>query len=325
MNQILYTIENEEEKNRIKSIILFFAITIIIFGIILTTMGGYQIALSAREKAEAIEAAKVPEIALSVEDNKVIITVNHTREISDIIYSWNDEEETTLEENTSEEITETINVPAGTNTFNVTAIDIQGKTSTISQEVTYIGTYMDLAVVANKSLKITVTDMEGLQSVTYKWNSGEETTAYPDAVGDTVIEITTDIPIGYNTITVTAVNNNNEIETKEQPVQGITRPTISPSYDSGRTKLIINLSDEQGIESYSYSLKYAAVEDIAKNGELIENYEEKLTLYASETIEANGEKTITFTLPFQEGFNYLEVKVTNIEGAEESTSGWCSK
>ena len=53
MNQILYTIENEEEKNRMRSIVLFFGIVIIIFGILLVATGGYSIAMSQIAKQEA--------------------------------------------------------------------------------------------------------------------------------------------------------------------------------------------------------------------------------------------------------------------------------
>ena len=62
MNQILYTIENEEEKNRMRSIVLFFGIVIIIFGILLVETGGYSIAMSQIAKQEAIESAKIPVI-----------------------------------------------------------------------------------------------------------------------------------------------------------------------------------------------------------------------------------------------------------------------
>ena len=327
MNQILYTIENEEEKNRMKSIILFFGITIIIFGIIMTGMGGYKIAASKIAKEEAIEAAKVPNLALELdsESNNAIIKVNHIRDIKSITYAWNNEEKVTLDQNSSKEIEEHIELPAGKNTLNVTVTDVEGKTTTNSREYTYSGTYMEVSIIDNRSIKIMVTDMIGLQSVTYKWNDGEEITSYAEGEDSTVIEVSSDIPVGINTIRVKAVNNENNIEEKEVKVQGISKPTIKISYNSDRTVLTINLDDNQGIQSYSYTLSSAPVEDIAENGQIIPEFKEKLRQVTSQTKEGGGQTSIREDLEFQEGFNYLEVTITNIEGVEETSSGWCAK
>ena len=327
MNQILYMIENEEEKNRIKSIILFFAITIIIFGIVMTTMGGYRIAVSIAEREEQIEAAKIPNIEFEFEEatNNAIIKVSHVREVKSIIYSWNNEEEIELVENTSEDIKEYIELPAGTNTLNVKVTDVEGKTVEKSEEFTYKGTYMEVSVIDSMRLRIVVTDMTGLQSVTYRWNSEEEIVAYPDEENSTVIEINSDIPVGENTMTVRAVNNENKVEEKQLPVQGISRPTIKLSYNGEKTIITVKLNDDQGIQSYSYKLSRAAISEIAENGKIISNFQEKLSEVTSQTKEGEGQNSITEQLEFQEGFNYLEISVINIEGVEETYSGWCAK
>lgn len=328
MNQILYTIENESEKNRMKSVMLFFAITIIIFGLIMISMGGYRMASAKIAREEAKEAATVPKIELYEEDNKLIISVNHIREIKNIIYSWNNGEEIQLSvysENFNGNLEEEIDIPGGTNTVNVKVIDVQGKVSTASGEFTYKGTYMDLSVVDNKSIKIIVTDMIGLQSVTYQWNSGEEETAYPEEGNSQKIEIVSDIPTGLNTIKIRAVNRTNEVEEKEMSVKGITKPTIKINYNSDRTLLMLKLSDEQGIESYSYKLSTAPISEVAENGNLRTDFMDKLTVVTSQTKQGNEQQSITEELPFEQGFNYLEMTIRNIEGVEETFSGWCAK
>ncbi len=328
MNQILYTIENEEESNRMKSIMLFFGITIIIFGLIMISMGAYRIVSAKAAKEEAIEAAKIPNINLQVEENKVKVNVNHVRPIKEIVYSWNDEEETVLSENMENfngNITEEIEVLGGTNTLNIKVVDEKGKTSTTSKEVTYQGTYMDLSVVDNKSLKIVVTDVAGLQSVTYQWNSEQETIAYPDENNLESLEILTDIPTGLNTIKIKAVNRENVIENKEMPIQGITKPTVKISYNDERTMLVIKLDDTQGIESYSYSLSNAPISDIAQNGNIRPDFKDKLTLVVSESKQGNSQTSITEQITFQKGFSYVEVTITNTEGVEETFTGWCAK
>ena len=304
MNQILYTMENQEEKNRAKSIMLFFGITIIIFGLIMVAMGGYRIASAKMAKEEALEAAKIPNITLSIQDNKVKINIKHIREIKDIIYSWNNGEDTVLAvytDNFTGSIDEEIDIPGGTNTLNIRVVDVDGKTATATQKFTYKGTYMDLSVIDNKSLKIIVTDMIGLQSVTYSWNGEQEQTVYPDE------------------------NNQSKIEIKEMQVKGITKPTMKINYNSDRTMLNLKLNDEQGIESYSYKLSSAPISEIAENGNIIPNFKEKLTVVTSQTKQGNKQTSITEQLPFQTGFNYLEITIKNTEGVEENFSGWCAK
>lgn len=327
MNQILYTIENEEEKNRMRSIILFFAITIIIFGVIMTAMGGYRIVSAKIAKEEAKEAAKVPNVELSLEEetNNAVIKVNHIRNIKEISYSWNNGEKTTLEQNDIKEIEEHIELPSGTNTLNVTVTDIEGKQTTKTKDFTYNGTYMEVSIIDNVSIKITVTDMSGLQSVAYKWNEGEEITSYPEETDSTIIEITADIPVGTNTLNVKAVNNENKTEEKEVKIQGISKPTMKINFNSDRTLLIMQLNDDQGIQSYTYTLSSAPIADIAKDGKIIPEFKEKLHVVTSQTKDGGEQNSIREELQFQEGFNYLEVKITNIEGVEETFSGWCAK
>ncbi len=328
MNQILYTVENESEKNRIKSVMLFFAITIIIFGLIMVSMGGYRMATAKVAKEEAKEAATIPKVNLYEENNKLKISINHIREIKEIIYSWNDGEEIKLSvysENFNGSLEEEIDIPGGTNKISLKVIDSKGKTATASGEFTYKGTYMDLSVIDNKSLKIIVTDMLGLQNVSYQWNSGEVLTAYPTEEHPERVEIVSEIPTGLNTIKIRAVNRANAVENKEMPVKGITKPTMKINYNSDRTMLTIKLSDDQGIASYSYKLSNAPISEVAENGNLKENFKEKLSVVTSQTKQGNEQQSITEQVPFEQGFNYLEVTIRNIEGVEETFSGWCAK
>lgn len=325
MNQILYTIENKEEKNRVKNIIIFFSVLLIIFGIVMVSMGGYNIASAKIAQAKAKEDAKLPEVSLNAEDNTVVVSVSHVREIKNIIYSWNNGEETILQGNNTNSIEEYIDVPAGSNTLNISVIDVEGKTKDISQEFTYEGTYMELSVVDSKSIKITVTDMAGLQNVTYKWNSGEDIIVYPDSDNSKSIEIMSNIPIGLNTITVSSINYNNVVQNKEMQVQGITKPTMKINFNEQKTLLKIKFNDDQGIQSYSYTLSSAPIVDIAENGNIIPEFKKKLSVVKSETKSGNAQKSITEELPFQEGFNYLEVTITNIEGVTETYTGWSAK
>ena len=100
MNQILM-IEKKKKQTKqkssggggaieTKSIVCFFAIVIIIFGIILMGQGSYAIYKEAADK----NPANMPKVIVSRESDKVIISVEHTTEISKVIYSWNNGEAT---------------------------------------------------------------------------------------------------------------------------------------------------------------------------------------------------------------------------------------
>lgn len=325
MNQILYTIEDENRNNRFKSIILFFSIILIIFGLALTGVGGYNIYASNVKKQEKIELAKVPQIELSSMDNQVIVQVEHVRTVKEILYSWNDEEEKKIEVNKMNGIKEYIDIPADTNTLFVKVTDINGTFSKIEKEFSYEGTYMEPYILDSKQLKIVAKDVDGLQSLAYKWNSEEQVMKEAENLDTNLIEITTDIPVGRNTITFIAVNNKNEVTRKEMEVQGITKPTIRVNYNSDRTLFTVKLHDDQGIESYSYKLSYAKLEDVAENGNFKENFQEKLTISKENNIQSNSELDVVDKISLEDGFNFLEVKVKNIEGIEETISGWCVK
>lgn len=324
MNQILYTIEDRESKNKIKGIMIFFGVALIIFGFILAGGGVYGFVSSKIQKQKEIEMKKTPEITLEESENQAVIKVNHVRNIQNIKYTWENQEEETITESTSTGITEYIDIPAGTNKLHVKVTDSEGKFSELEKEYSYKGTYMDVSVIDN-NIKIIVTDVNGLQSVTYNWNTEEKVTQYAENTNQETIEIITEIPSGINTITVVSVNNENETTTKEKTVQGITKPTIKVMFNSDRTLFTINLKDDQGIESYSYTLYHAKVEDIAENGSLREDFKERLTKGASNNVTANGTLELIDKVELVEGFNYLEVKVRNIEGAEEIFTGWCVK
>ena len=167
--------------------------------------------------------------------------------------------------------------------------------------------------------------MLGLQSVTYQWNTGEVETAYPEEGNQNKVEIVSDIPNGLNTIKIRAVNRANEVADKEMSVKGITKPTMKINYNSDKSMLIMKLDDEQGIESYSYKLSTAPISEVAENGNLREDFRDKLTVVTSQNKQGNEQPSITDQVPFEQGFNYLEVTIRNIEGVEETFSGWCAK
>ena len=129
MNQILITGEEKvqvkkEKKEKkvvpINGIVSFFAITIIILGICMISGSVY-----AKDKINSVvEANAKPQVEINRndEDNTIEINVQHIRNITKIVYRWNDEEETVLygkNGESSKNVSETIDLIGGKNTLSV--------------------------------------------------------------------------------------------------------------------------------------------------------------------------------------------------------------
>lgn len=245
MNQILYT---EKSKSKgpasIKSVVRFFSISLIILGIIFLGEGSY--ALYTNYSNEHSQVDSRPDITFEEESNNAIVSINHTTGISIIKYHWNDEEDTIRQGNSEKAIIlDTLSIPSGVNTLYVSVTDDNNVVSSSSHEYSYDGICIDLSVINNTDIKITASDLTGLSYITYKWNDGEEITAYPDENDTTVIEQTTAIPSGLNTLSIVAVNSSNYTLTKNQEIKGIYPPKIALYLDG--TDLIVDVTDEEGI------------------------------------------------------------------------------
>lgn len=297
MNQILYTGKTGGPAS-IKSIVRFFAISIIILGVIFIGEGSYALYENDKLTREVIDTT-VPEISFEQEGNNAIVTVTHNKGISSIKYRWNDELETTVRGNDeSTVILDNISISSGINTLHVTATDINGRSTDKSFEYAYDGICIELSVIDSTYLKITASDVTGLSNITYKWNSGEEVQAYAKTEDPTIIEQITEIPTGLNTLSITAVNSSNKTLTKTQDVKGIHPPVIKLYIQDD--KLIVDVTDEEGI---------------AKITQQINVEEERVA-------EFNGDKHVNYTYPINPEEDILvTITATDIEGVSRTFKG----
>ncbi len=253
MNQILYTGKGKSHgPASLESILKFFSIALIVFGIIFIGDGSYALYQN-NEALKSLNDNSVPEITFEQEENNAIVTVSHNKGISKVKYRWNDGDETIVQGNSEETvILDSISISAGTNTLYVTAIDVNGKSSEASYEYSYDGICIELSVIDSSYIKITASDVTGLSYITYKWNSDEEIVAYADTEDNTVIEQTTQIPTGLNTLSITAVNTANLTLTKTQDVKGNHVPEITVYIQDGY--LIVYVTDEEGIDTITQQI-----------------------------------------------------------------------
>lgn len=294
MNQILQT-ENRKNKGPIEigKIVKFFAIAIIIFAIILIGLGSYAIFTQHNNKEDKpIVEDSEPQVNIERQKDDIVIEVTHTKPISKIVYYWNEETENTIEGNNRTTLSETISLPFGTNTLNLTVIDINGEETKFQKEYVVEGNgkpVIDLKLTTDNKIKITVQDASNLSYIIYSWNNDEGTKV--EATGDnlTTIEQEVEIPLGQNTLKVQAVNTNNVATTKELEVKGVKKPVVT--FKKEGDYLIIRAEDEVGMKIINYTL----------NGQKYQiNYGNKKVVEYKQKLE-KGENNLELTAENQDG------------------------
>lgn len=308
MNQILSTEnvvsrgKNKSGQADINSIIKFFAIVLIIFGIFIVASSSYAIYKNGEKKE--IPTTK-PEIILEDKnETQIILKVMHDQIIDKVVYYWNDEEENVINGNGSKYAEKTLDIPDGENTLHVVATDINGQ----SQEVNKIYT-LDLAnqklniemTVSGNNISISLTSEEEIEYLTYKWDDEEETKIEVD---DTQYKTEIEAIKGEHTLTVYAIDVNG-IETEEvKKIIGTTKPKLELS--KGDDCYVIKASDEIGLDKI-------VITTLADN--------------KSYTIKAKDkEKEMEYNFPLSEGENRIEVTVYNTNGVTEQVKAkWTKK
>lgn len=260
MNQILY-IENKKNKpSDIKKVIIFFSISIIIFGIVLVGQGSYAMFFKNTEHANilnnnTVTDDKKPEININREEDNVIINVKHNKQILRVLYTWNNEADTTIEGNNRTEITEKIVLPIGTNTLHLKVIDIDEKQTEFEKEYIVEGDgkpVIGLYITSENKIKIIAVDEQSLKNIIYTWNNGQETKIEANLENLKQIEKEVEIPLGQNTLKVTATNIKDVVSTKELEVKGIKKPIVTVQRDGD--SLVIIAEDESGMKLVDYTL-----------------------------------------------------------------------
>ncbi len=295
MNQILQV---EYKKNNgpveIKKIVIFFAIAIIIFAIVLIGLGSYIMATQKEKKENnntILENTK-PEINITQEEENIIVDITHNQPLQKITYNWNDEEEKTIQTNNQQSISETIELPFGTNTLNITVTDINGNESKFQKEYVVEGNgkpVIDLKLTTDNKIKIIAQDNTNMQYVIYQWNNDEEKRVEVDANNLTTIEEVIEIPLGQNTLKVQAVNTNNVSSAKELEVKGIKGPEVT--FKKQGDDLLIRAEDEVGMKIINFKF----------NGQKYQ-------------INYGNKKVIEYTQKLEKGENNLELTAENQDG-----------
>lgn len=315
MNQILLTDNyknsnknkrsNMNSSNDTKKIILFFSIVILIFGIAIIGVYGYKIYNNSNKKEMVI--AK-PQLSLEETEESVTIIANADAGISRIIYTWNDEEPTEVDMNGRTSHEEQMEIPVGENTLKVKVIDANGEEIESTKQFSKV--YDEKPIIATEigedaKLTITATDETAIKYITYKWNDEEPTTVEAQTETDTVIEVKIDVKRGKNTLTVTAVDLNNNEETLSKTFNGVNKPIIEVTKKGD--EVYMKISHDMGFERVDFSI----------NGQIY-TYNEDYSGYDAST------KELEYRIKLKQGENIVIITAVSTEGTEETYKGKCS-
>lgn len=261
MNQILFTgeeqvtgkvtkkIKKQKKVLPINSIIVFFVVSIIILGICMTSGGVYGV-YSVQKINETIEANTKPVITAerNDEDNTIKITVTHIRGIRSINYSWNDENEKTIDGENKNTISATIDLIGGENTLKITTIDENGLESKLEKKYVVANIPKIEINSVDNGVQVIVTSAEKIDYVQYSWDDGE---MQKIEVGEEKYEGIINAPKGKHTLKIEAVNVSGTKANEERTIVGDTEPTVNVESKliNGKATFVIDAEDDELIKT----------------------------------------------------------------------------
>ena len=297
MNQIL-SVEMPKNKQKsyknskkadIRTIIIFFCIILILFALIIGVVAISTINKEEPQPSqEPVIAGTQPIVNVEIQSETTLnIIVSHDKQISSITYNWNDGE--SIEEKDIGETTKEIQVdiPAGTNTLNVSVTDINGVTQNYTNQYTGIQGPSIILEQEENQVKLTVQSNNTISYISYNWDGGEEKQIQ---VNDVKTEQLIEILEGEHTLNIVVVDVEGGEATKSQTIKGDNKPTLNITTDVNKTALFIEASDDEGLTKMT-----------------VENYDTKEV----KEYEIN-DKQYSGTVQLQTGDNKLIITVYNI-------------
>lgn len=309
MNQILAVENKKKEKVKtkkirtgrpieIKGIVMFFSVIIMVFGLTLAGQGSYALYKDIDDR----KPENIPYVTIGRVNDKAIVQISSNIEISKLVYSWNNGEESAIpigSTNAREEIT----LLGYDSVLNLTIEDMNGKRVKFQKQYLLTGVDITKPVVeietkdGNDKMKIVAKDETGIAYITYQWEDGEPVTVNADQQGQTEMIVQVPLTVGLKKIKIIAVDTNGNIEEIERE---ITTSTSRPKMTLRRNKqkISIEIEDKDGIKSIKANL----------NGE------------EYEITNVNRKKVKVGYLYLREGNNTISVEVTNVNDYTEKAT-----
>ena len=291
---------NKSGPVEIEKITKIFAIALIIFGIIMIGSGSYSMFQETKVDTTDVK----PTISVQeISETQLKIQITHTSTLQRATYNWTGEEPVQLNAAGKRNVEQIIEIPTGENTLNIYALDGNGKETNYSKMYTRQGDINIDFSVDGANLIVSASGANELSYMTYRWDEEDEQRVDINALET---EQTIEIPQGEHTITVSVVDVNNTMETKDQKVKGIIKPTLS----IGRTEnnFVITASDEEGLTRMEI-----IIDGNSDNPYLIDLEKAYPNIEDRKQFEYSG-------FELHDGENTMEVTVYNESGASESNA-----
>ena len=301
MNQILITEKKKKSKKaqrgpiEVKGIVRFFAVFIMIFGIILASEGSYAL----YKEIDESRPENIPDLTITRDGDVLLLQVDHNTEISKINYRWNDGEVNSIPEGTTY-AEEEILLPDGK-----TVIDMKNREYQFIKEYNLEGvdiTKPNIDVTQTEegtaNISISATDETEIIQMTYKINDDQEVVIEATEEGQKEIKKDITLPEGQSTLTVVAKDATGNTTTYEKQIIASSKPTIEIISKEGNV-ITLKIADKYGLKDVVVNLNGKVYEskDIDKNPNLNKN-------------------EIYVPLELQSGNNVLSIQVINVNGLE---------
>lgn len=294
MNQIL-VMENKKKKRsrntgpaEIENILKFFAIALIVFGVLFIGHGSYAIYKDAKGK----DKKNLPILTMERVNDEVIIKATSSIKIKNLIYSWNKDEETKIPVDGTF-IEENVMLLNENGTLNVKIEDEKGRTVKYQKEFIIDGLDITKPTIeiqeqgSNGTIKITATDETQMKYISYSINGSDEIKIDKSDAEDKIINYILKLQKGENKLTVTAVDSSGNFEIIEKTIIVSGKTTMNLKIENG--KLVVTAEDPDGIKDIEINL----------NG-------------VTKSVKDINQKSIKATLNIVEGTNNIRIKITNV-------------
>ena len=306
MNQILST-ENKKNKNNsihgpmeIRGIIRFFAVAILIFGIVLAGEGSFAIYKNVDDR----KPANIPAVTIGRINDQAIVQVKHNVPISKITYYWDNGEKNVIPigDNVAQE---EITLLGYNSTLYLIVEDENGKQVSYQKQYLLDGVDITKPVIeapvtqnGSDKMMITAKDETALSYLSYQWEGEEE--VFIDAQTENQKEIKQEVTLtpGKKKITIKAEDMNGNVDILEKEILiSTSKPKMTIRINGD--KIIVGATDKDGVKDIIINL----------NGERFAARDVN-----QKKVEVGG------PLVLKPGNNTISIEVTNISGYTEKAT-----
>lgn len=293
---------NSSNKASTKSVIIFFCIVLIIFGMALIGIAIFSMVKSTNQE-NTPSSPDSPRIDVTQNATELEIEISCESEISSIEYNWENKETEKVNSNGKNNLSLKVDIPSGNNVFTMKVTDTEGRTNEFTKE--YVGAkapnitsfdptkkYNIIIVKCeeNQLIKYMSYNYDEEQEITKEINNMEGTIEVPEKPGEHNLTV----KVGYEDGTVGKITNRLYIPSVKIQANGVEK------YD----KFIVNASSPKKIKKVR----------IVFNGETSEEQVDSETYYKEVELKPGnpGTNTLLVTVYDEEGMPYTTgVKDTN--------------